>query len=78
MNEEIYQRMLNALGYNSEALNLMIEHEKRTGRCFTMACKVNTDKGCEKLLDNPCPMLCMTTGVMGLGKGIELRRDWNG
>ena len=67
---------INDFGELSPSVDIMIKHEENTGRCYTRACNHNQDDGCVKPVDSPCPMLCMTTGKMGLGVGEDLRRKW--
>jgi len=49
---------------------------KRTDRCFARACKWNTDDGCIKPIDKPCPFLWFITGNPKAGIGLDLRRKW--
>lgn len=49
---------------------------KETERCFARACKWNTEEGCEKPVDAPCPLLWWSTGNLAAGKGIDMRVKW--
>jgi len=56
---------------------LLEDHEEETGRCYTRACIHNTDEGCEKPVDKPCPQKWFLTGDPKAGVGEDLRRKWN-
>jgi len=58
------------------ATELFEGHEKETGRCYTRACIHNTEEGCEKPIDKPCPQKWFLTGNVQAGVGEDLRRNW--
>ncbi len=51
-------------------------HEKETGRCFSRACNYNTEEGCEKPIDKPCPQKWVLSGNVQAGVGEDLQRHW--
>lgn len=64
------------MSQTKEATELLERHEEDTGRCFTRVCKWNTEEGCEKPIDSPCPQLWFLTGDKTAGIGLDLKRKW--
>ena len=58
------------------ATELLEDHEKKTGRCYTRACTHNPEEGCEKPVDKPCPQKWLLTGDIQAGVGEDLQRNW--
>lgn len=77
MSTKTFDKMREALGFPSTALEILIRHEQSSGRCFSQLCRWNTKDGCEKPTESPCPMLAIIAPYNSeRGVGIQLRRSW--
>lgn len=64
------------MGEFEETKRILEKHEEETGRCYTRACVHNTEEGCVKPVDRPCPQMWFLTGDVRAGRGKDLRKKW--
>ena len=64
------------MSQSESAAEILLAHEKETGRCYTRACIHNTEEGCEKPVDKPCLQKWFLTADVQAGVGEDLRRKW--